>query len=109
MAKLCYPVSSPTPRADTGGPASSQLMDLQLMLKVAEDVARGVLFLHNQGILHGDLKPNNILLKKVGNALTFHAAQAGHVQVSGTDILPGILFPSSDRRRHRRKAHRLRA
>jgi len=43
---------------------SPELVDLQLMLKVAEDVARGMLFLHNQDILHADLKPNNVLLKQ---------------------------------------------
>jgi len=45
------------------------LVDLQLMLNVAEDVARGMMFLHSQEVLHADLKPNNVLLKEVGNGI----------------------------------------
>eukprot|EP00191_Tetraselmis_sp_GSL018_P002999 CAMPEP_0177596840 /NCGR_PEP_ID=MMETSP0419_2-20121207/11358_1 /TAXON_ID=582737 /ORGANISM="Tetraselmis sp., Strain GSL018" /LENGTH=539 /DNA_ID=CAMNT_0019088901 /DNA_START=352 /DNA_END=1971 /DNA_ORIENTATION=- len=49
--------------------SSSQLVDLQVILKIAEDIARGMLFLHRQDILHADLKPNNVLLKQTNDGV----------------------------------------
>ncbi|KAI4365462.1 hypothetical protein MLD38_021447 [Melastoma candidum] len=42
-------------------------LSLSQRLNIAMDVARGLSFLHDKGICHGDLKPSNILLSSQNN------------------------------------------
>jgi serine/threonine protein kinase len=36
---------------------------LRQLAKVATDIARGMSYLHSQGILHLDIKPSNVLME----------------------------------------------
>ena len=47
--------------------------------QISMDVARGLIFLHGRGVIHGDLKAQNILLTSVSSAL------------------PGITLTNTDR------------
>jgi len=61
-----------------GGSWSAEAQDLSLVLPVALDVARAMLHLHSEGLLHGDLKASNVLLDK-GPAFDMSGA-AGSMQ-----------------------------
>ena len=44
-------------------------LDPSLALKLAEDVMKGLCYLHKKQFIHRDLKPENILLAKVAGSL----------------------------------------
>ncbi|KXZ50239.1 hypothetical protein GPECTOR_17g877 [Gonium pectorale] len=48
-----------------GGAAQSPAIRYGLMLAVAADVACGLVHLHSHGVVHGDVKASNVLLKQI--------------------------------------------
>ena len=63
------------------------------IVRVAADVARGLGFAHGQGVIHRDLKPDNILLRSDGSAVItdFGIARAvsGYVASTGVNMTIG--------------------
>ena len=51
----------------TDGPAQPRLKP-GVAIQVLRDCLAGLAALHREGIVHGDLKPSNIMLKRTGNA-----------------------------------------
>jgi serine/threonine-protein kinase len=43
-------------------------LDLRKSLQIAKDVCSGLMYAHTQGVVHGDMKPDNILIDRSGRA-----------------------------------------
>jgi hypothetical protein len=43
-------------------------INIQRSLQIAKDICSGLMYAHSQGIIHGDVKPENILLDSAGRA-----------------------------------------
>ncbi|XP_012886575.1 PREDICTED: proto-oncogene serine/threonine-protein kinase mos [Dipodomys ordii] len=56
--------SGPEERAGESGCCSGEQLSVQKSFKYSLDVAKGLLFLHSQSIVHLDLKPANILISE---------------------------------------------
>ena len=59
------------------------------MLSLAADVVEGMAYLHSKGVIHGDLKPANVLL---GRAPDFHAKLCDFGAAKRLDQSPGGTF-----------------
>ncbi len=63
------------------------------IVRIASDVARGLEFAHRQGVIHRDLKPDNILIHSDGSAIIsdFGIARAvsGYVASTGVNMTIG--------------------
>lgn len=69
-------------------------LSLQDAVSVAIDVAHGISYLHQHGVIHGDVKPSNILFDKEKNAaVTDFGLSKAFAQVSQTE--PAGLAPAS--------------
>ncbi|GIL61093.1 hypothetical protein Vafri_15480, partial [Volvox africanus] len=53
-----------------GSGRNGQHVNLPAILSLALDISRGMAYLHSRGIVHGDLKAENVLLVTRGTALT---------------------------------------
>ncbi|AXI24857.1 hypothetical protein CFE53_01230 [Methanofervidicoccus sp. A16] len=49
-----------------GGSLKEGRMDIEDACRIINDVARGIEYAHSQLVIHGDIKPQNILLKRIG-------------------------------------------
>ncbi len=63
------------------------------IVRIAQDIADGLVFAHAQGVIHRDLKPDNILLRSDGRAVItdFGTARAvsGYVASTGVNMTIG--------------------
>jgi serine/threonine protein kinase len=46
----------------------SRQLDLRRSLQIGKDVCSGLMYAHSQGVVHGDIKPENILIDRSGRA-----------------------------------------
>jgi serine/threonine protein kinase len=47
---------------------TSRQLDLRRSLQIGKDVCSGLMYAHTQGVVHGDVKPENILMDRSGRA-----------------------------------------
>ncbi len=82
-------------------------LDERCVLRMALDVAEGLSALHREGLVHGDIKPANIVLDRDGNAklvdfgLSGMMRHDGHGNLVGTPhyLAPEILKGNADSHR----------
>src|SRR5437773_653991 len=70
-------------------------LDVQEALEIALEVARGLAFAHEQGLIHRDVKPQNILLNGDGRAKVTDFGIARSVDVDGMTQTGTVLGTSN--------------
>jgi len=80
-----FPAFSRLSSAPLAPPARHGPQDMGMVLSIASDVVEGMIYLHSHGIVHGDIKSSNILLKTV----TVDGEQRACAKISdfGTSVL----------------------
>ncbi len=64
-------------------------LDERIVLRMALDVADGLSALHREGLVHGDIKPDNIVLDRDGNAKLVDFGLAGMTRRDSSGALVG--------------------
>lgn len=69
----------------------SGLPDITAGLAIATRLARGVIALHRIGVIHRDIKPDNVLVEKTGGVrlIDFGVARIPQMEDADTDQVPG--------------------
>ncbi|KAJ5543328.1 hypothetical protein N7535_005756 [Penicillium sp. DV-2018c] len=67
----------PEPRTNLGGPRTLQLDEIYSFFR---DITSGLRYLHANGYIHRDLKPNNCLLHETGDGIRVLVSDFGEVQ-----------------------------
>ncbi|KAJ5374001.1 hypothetical protein N7517_006007 [Penicillium concentricum] len=67
----------PEPRTKLGGPRTLQLDEIYSFFR---DITSGLRYLHANGYIHRDLKPNNCLLHETGDGIRVLVSDFGEVQ-----------------------------
>lgn len=70
-------------------------MSLHRMLDLASQVGQAMLLVHAAGLVHSDLKPDNLFLTRHGRyvILDFGTARTGHEQLRQREVSPGYSPP----------------
>ncbi len=70
-------------------------MSLHRMLDLASQVGQAMLLVHAAGLIHSDLKPDNLFLTRQGRyvILDFGTARSGHQQLRQREVSPGYSPP----------------
>ncbi|KAI6694804.1 hypothetical protein NL676_022514 [Syzygium grande] len=91
MMNVCCIVSEYYPRGSLSDYLSRhRRLSEDVIRRLALDVARGLSYLHDKGIIHGDVKPSNFLVDSNGTlkvtdfGLSHRAAYYGSSEVGGT-------------------------
>ena len=61
------PAPSPSPSPSSPAPPTPRPPDLAIIYACLRDIASGLAYLHSVGVVHGDVKPPNVLLKSLGD------------------------------------------
>lgn len=70
-------------------------LPMSMVLRVASDVFRGLAFLHGLGIIHGDIKPENLLLDRVVDEdLTAEDIHVKIIDVGSSSFVDKIFSPN---------------
>ncbi len=75
-------------------------MSLHRMLDLASQVGQAMLLVHAAGLIHSDLKPDNLFLTRQGRyvILDFGTARSGNEQLSQREVSPGYSPPEQYQR-----------
>ncbi len=75
-------------------------MSLRRMLDLASQVGQAMLLVHASGLIHSDLKPDNLFLTRQGRyvILDFGTARSGREQLSQREVSPGFSPPEQYQR-----------
>ena len=78
-----------------------------IAIAIVRDCLAALAALHREGIVHGDLKPSNIMLKRTGNAKIVDIGSAFEMEqaAAAADLHAHLRRPrGARRRRHARRA-----
>ena len=70
------------------------------VLSIAIQVARGIEAAHNKGIIHRDIKPQNIIISNEGKVKDFGIAKAATSQTMSTDAMGSVHYISPEQARN---------
>ena len=91
----------------TQGPVQPR-MKPGVAIQVLRECLAGLAALHREGIVHGDLKPSNIMLKRTGDTKVIDIGSAidRHAAAGAAHVVAGLRRPGSARRRRELAASR---
>ena len=78
-----------------GGSLPEKRMNIEDACRIINDVARAIEYAHSQLVIHGDIKPQNILLKRIGRFYEAKVTDFGLAVVATKSSIKGLSLPYS--------------